>query len=55
MDDLVKRDGIYYKKFSDVPFTGRLEGIVQGEIKNGKEEGVGSVYYKNGQLESKGT
>ena len=26
MDDLVKREGIYYKKFTDVPFTGKTTG-----------------------------
>lgn len=26
MDDLVKRDGLHCKKFSDVPFTGKVTG-----------------------------
>ena len=26
MDDLVEREGIYYKKFTDVPFTGEIDG-----------------------------
>jgi hypothetical protein len=31
MDDLVKRDGIHYKKFSDVPFTGKTtENVCEG-------------------------
>ena len=25
--DLVIRDGLYYKKFSDVPFTGEVDGF----------------------------
>ena len=25
MDDLVKREGLYYKKFTDVPFTGKID------------------------------
>ena len=25
MDDLVEREGLYYKKFTDVPFTGQVE------------------------------
>ena len=37
--DLVYRDGLYYKKFTDVPFTGEITGEVQGSIKNGKKEG----------------
>jgi hypothetical protein len=32
---LVVRDGIYYKKFSNVPFIGKVEGHEQGSIKNG--------------------
>lgn len=39
MDDLVERDGIYYEKFSDIPFTGEIEGSVQGRFKNGKKKG----------------
>ncbi len=54
MDDLVYRDGIHYKKFSDVPFTGEVEGKYQGKIKNGKEEGPWIAYYDNGQLDYKG-
>tara|TARA_B100001971_G_C18039092_1_gene456659 strand:+ start:145 stop:294 length:150 start_codon:yes stop_codon:yes gene_type:complete len=26
MDDLVERDGLYYKQFTDVPFTGKQLG-----------------------------
>ena len=26
MDDLVKREGIYYQKFTDVPFTRKVTG-----------------------------
>lgn len=59
-DDLVHRDGLYYKKFTDVPFTGFIvrrsgRGLSQGEIKNGKKEGAWVVYYNNGQLSDKGT
>jgi hypothetical protein len=39
IDDLVKREGIYYKKYTDVPFTGKVTGIYQGSIKNGKKDG----------------
>ena len=35
MDDLVVRDGLYYQKFSDVPFTGEVTGKIQGSLKNG--------------------
>jgi hypothetical protein len=55
MDDLVKRDGIQYKKFSDVPFTGKTTGKTQGSFRNGKKDGPWVTYYPNGQLGSKGT
>ena len=58
-DDLVERDGVYYKKFSDVPFSGKVTGLRNGLMKNGKEdrEWLGfdiygqlyaKDYYKNG-------
>jgi antitoxin component YwqK of YwqJK toxin-antitoxin module len=53
--DLVERDGIHYKKFTEVPFTGKTTGKIQGAFKNGKKHGSWVVYHKNGQLESKGT
>jgi len=53
--DLVWRKGLYYKKFSDVPFTGKTTGKTQGTFKNGKKDGPCVDYWDNGQLESKGT
>ena len=53
-DDLVKRNGLYYKKFTDVPFTGKTSGGGQGSFKNGKREGAWVEYHKNGQLDYKG-
>ena len=57
-DDLVLRNGVYYEKLSDIPFTGEIikkttvnEG---GSFKNGKREGPWVSYYDNGQLQSKG-
>ena len=55
MDDLVKREGLYYKKDTDVPFTGKVTGQYQGKIRNGKKEGPWVYNWKNGQLYSKGT
>ena len=40
MDDLVKRGGLYYKQFTDVPFTGKVTGIDQGSFKNGERDGA---------------
>ena len=52
--DLLKINGFFYKKFSDVPFTGKTTGQEQGTFKNGKKEGSWFYYYDNGQLDSKG-
>ena len=52
--DLVFRDGLYFKKFTDVPFTGKLTGNPQGSFKNGQRDGAWVHYYENGQLEYKG-
>jgi hypothetical protein len=38
MDDLVLREGLFYKKFSEVPFSGKTTGLQQGTFKNGKKE-----------------
>jgi antitoxin component YwqK of YwqJK toxin-antitoxin module len=54
IDDLVKREGLYYKKFSEVPFSGKVTGNEQGIIKNGKWEGAFVSYHENGQLWYKG-
>jgi hypothetical protein len=50
MDDLVKREGIFYKKFSDVPFTGKVTGISQGLFKNGKTHGPWVSFLKDGTV-----
>ena len=54
-DELVKRDGLYYKKFTNVPFTGKITGKVQGSSRNGKRDGPYVWYHDNGQLKWKGT
>jgi len=53
--DLVLRDGNYYKKFSNVPFTGEARGKAQGKFKNGRPYGPWVGYHDNGQLNFKGT
>jgi antitoxin component YwqK of YwqJK toxin-antitoxin module len=53
LDDLVKREGIYYQKFTDVPFTGKVTGNEQGSFKNGRKDGAWVSYYQNGQLRYK--
>ena len=53
-DDLVVRNGIFYKKFTDVPFIGDVIGHQNGTIINGKRDGFWESYYDNGQLNWKG-
>ena len=53
--DLVKREGLHYKKFTDVPFTGKTSGRTQTTYKDGKEHGPYAWYLENGQLWRKGT
>ena len=52
--DLVYRDGLYYKKFTEVPFTGEITGKKTGSLRNGKQDGSWTSYHTNGQLDSKG-
>ena len=52
--DLVERNDLYYEKFTDVPFSGKVTGEYQGSLKNGKWDGAVVSYWENGQLESKG-
>ena len=51
MDDLVERDGLYYEKFTDVPFSGEVTGRQQGSFKNGKEEGPLVHYTSDGTVD----
>ena len=50
MDDLVQREGLYYQKFTNVPFSGEITGQEQGSFKNGERDGAWVHYYENGQL-----
>ena len=54
MDDLVEREGLYYKKFTTVPFSGKVTGKTQGSLKNGKWGGPWIRYDAYGQLVAKG-
>ena len=55
LNDLVKTDGLYYEKFTGVPFTGKVTGVTQGTFKNGKRHGPWVTYWDPGELWSKGT
>ena len=53
--DLIKRDGLYFKKRTDVPFTGKVTGDRQGAYRNGKRVGPWVFFHDNGRLLQKGT
>jgi hypothetical protein len=55
MDDLVVRDGIHYKKFTEVPFTGKVTGKTQGSFRNGKEHGPWVSIFADGTVWEKFT
>ena len=54
-EDLVKRNDLFYKKFSDIPFTGKIESKITGtgSFIDGKRNGTWIYYHKNGQLRFK--
>ncbi|MBT8378776.1 MAG: hypothetical protein KJN64_06080 [Ignavibacteria bacterium] len=57
--ELVNRDGIIYKKGSDIPFTGRerarIDGnIIEYDIVNGIKHGEFLFYYEDGTPQIKG-
>jgi len=53
--DLVERGDLYYKKFSNEPFTGKTTGWYQWTFRRGKQEGPYFTYWFDGQLARKGT
>ena len=50
LDDLIERDGLYYEKFTDKPFTGKVTGIKQGKIRKGIKKGKWKEYWESGIL-----
>ena len=50
MGHLIWKKGIYYKKNTKIPFSGKVSGNIKGLITNGKKEGTWVRYYTNGQL-----
>ena len=54
MNDFVYRDGLLFKKFTDTPYSGKVEGAEQGYIDSGIRNGEWKFYYANGQIASKG-
>ena len=51
--DLVYRDNLYYKKFSEKPFTGEVTGAMSSMMIDGKSEGLQITYYDTGQIAQK--
>ena len=54
IDDLVERNGKYYLKFSEELFNGKLEGRVQGTLRDGVWDGKYTEYWDSGRLRFKG-
>ena len=52
--EISKLDGIYYKKFTDTPYTGKVIGHEKGYINEGKRDGAWVTYDDNGKISSKG-
>ena len=50
LKDLVITNGLYFKKFANVPFTGKVTGKKRGSFKDGKRVGVWVEYNKDGRL-----
>ena len=57
MDEVVKRDNTFYKKFSNIPFSGHIESYhpngqlkIIGEFSEGKKIGKWVEYYESGKL-----
>ena len=49
-NNLVKKNGVFYEKFTEKPFTGKVVGFEKGYIEAGKIEGEWREYWRNGQL-----
>ena len=61
MDEIVKRDDTFYRKFSNIPFSGHIESYhpngqlkIIGDLSDGKKEGNWIEYYLSGIKKSEG-
>lgn len=50
IDDLVWRDGFFYKRYTDIPFSGYVDGLKRGNISNGLKYGEWVEYLESGEL-----
>ena len=49
LDDLVERNGLAYKTFTDILFTEEIdENLAKGKYLDGKKQGLWFFYNKNG-------
>ena len=48
--EIINKDGMYYTKFTSIPFTGKVIGKEIGLIKKGKKEGYWVGYDDNGKI-----
>ena len=61
IDDLIHKDNVWIKKFSDEKVNGKVFQVVDdmkvpiGKMKNGKKDGLWTGWDDNGQKRSKGT
>jgi hypothetical protein len=46
----MKRNGLYYEQFTNIPYTGEVTRDQQGLFKNGKADVAWVCYWVNGQL-----
>ena len=53
--DLVQRGGLYYERFTNIPFSGKVTGLSQGSFKDGMKDGPFVSYFSSGQLWKKVT
>ena len=51
---LVERNGLVYKSFSPVPYSGKVTGLWLGEVVNGLKFGSWKTYWLNGSVASEG-
>ena len=54
MEDLVLKDGIYYRISDQHPFSGEINGKNHGFLKDGLRHGAWIYFYDDGEVKSKG-
>ena len=53
LSNLEKRERIFYKRFTEIPITGKVTRRFQGPLKDGKREGPEVSYCKDGNVKKK--